>query len=158
MDTTVLAGPDDLTSFDESVIRVDEISLDLAIQQSEGEFYCQGRATAQVMLECARCLSEYETEITAKADFIICSADDAASRSGSDSELYVSFQGNALTVDIVEPVRQALVLAMSMKPVCSDDCRGLCQSCGVNLNEKSCDCKIETTDPRWDGLSDLLPE
>jgi len=156
--TTIAAGPGELSPFDGSVIRVDGVEADLAIQKSANEFFCQGQVAARMVLECARCLVKFETELTGPTDFIVCSAEDVARYSDGDNENYVRFLGNELRADIVEPVRQALVLALSMKPLCSEDCRGLCASCGANLNERTCDCKKETIDPRWDGLKNLNPE
>lgn len=157
-DVTIKAGPGEIGPFGDSVIRVDEVDLQLAVQQSAKEYFCQGRVSAQVVLECARCLVEFEAEVEGPTDFIVCSADVATGQKDTDSEEYVCFQGNDLRADIVEPVRQALMLSLSMKPLCSDDCRGLCPGCGTNLNQQTCDCENKTTDPRWDGLSDLSPK
>jgi uncharacterized protein len=157
-ETMIQANPGELGRFDNSVVRVEAAGVDLAIQKSAQEYYCQGRVTALVVLECARCLGEFEAELGGEADFVVCSEDYAAQHRGVDSEDYVCFRGNDLQVDIVEPVRQALVLAMPMKPLCAEACRGLCPTCGVNLNEQNCECKQETTDPRWDGLKNLSPD
>jgi uncharacterized protein len=42
-----------------------------------------------------------------------------------------------------------------MKPLCEENCAGLCPSCGSNLNDGPCDCKHEAIDPRWEGLQGL---
>jgi uncharacterized protein len=42
-----------------------------------------------------------------------------------------------------------------MRPICRDDCQGLCGSCGKNLNTGDCDCDTEVTDARWSGLAAL---
>ena len=155
---TIHAGPGELGPFDDSVIRVDGVELDLALQKSAREYFCQGRVTGQVVLECARCLAEFEIELNGESNFVVCSAEDVVQYREADNEDYVCYQGNELQVNVVEPVRQALMSSMPMKPLCSEDCLGLCPSCGVNLNEQNCDCKKETTDTRWDGLKDILPE
>ena len=56
-----------------------------------------------------------------------------------------------LTSDVIEYAR----LAIPLKVLCSDDCKGLCSDCGVNLNDKSCDCDSSESDPRWAPLSKL---
>ena len=152
---TIQASQGGLSPFADSVVRVNSAEIELAIQKSDDEFFCQGQVTAQVVLECARCLTRFESKLTGSLGFIACSADDIAEYLGRDTEEYVPFSGNDLSVDLVGPVQQALMLALPMKPLCADDCRGLCPSCGVNLNEKTCDCENETTDPRWDGLKGL---
>ena len=56
-------------------------------------------------------------------------------------------------VDITERIFEQIVLALPMKFVCSENCRGLCLTCGANLNLTSCSCKEETVDPRFAALA-----
>ncbi len=157
-DVTIEASAGEISPFGDNVVRMDGITVRLAIQQSAREYYCQGRVNARAALECARCLVEYDAELDGPTDFIVCSDEEKAQLGSIDSEEYVCFRGNDLRIDIVERVRQALMLALPMKPLCSEECRGLCPRCGINLNEQACECETITTDPRWDGLSDLLPK
>ena len=55
-------------------------------------------------------------------------------------------------VDLTEPLREAVMIALPQKRVCRDDCHGLCPQCGIDLNQESCRCEDESVDPRWDGL------
>jgi uncharacterized protein len=64
---------------------------------------------------------------------------------------------NTHEIDLSFGVRESLLLALPMKVLCSEDCKGLCPHCGANLNEESCDCVAETIDPRWAELRKLLP-
>jgi uncharacterized protein len=59
-------------------------------------------------------------------------------------------------LDLAEPVRQELVIAVPMHPLCTLDCAGLCVRCGHNLNAGLCDCEPEVTDGRFAQLRDLL--
>lgn len=59
-------------------------------------------------------------------------------------------------LDLSEVVRQDLLLALPNHPLCRPDCKGLCPSCGANLNEGECACAVEEIDPRWDALKSLL--
>jgi len=59
-------------------------------------------------------------------------------------------------IDLSGLVWEALALELPMKPVCSDECRGLCPVCGGNLNENDCGCRAEETDPRLLPLKKLL--
>ena len=51
-------------------------------------------------------------------------------------------------IDLGEVVREHVALQLPMKPVCRDDCRGLCPQCGANWNEGTCDCRPDDMDPR----------
>lgn len=64
-------------------------------------------------------------------------------------------------IDLKPMVRESVLLDLPDTPVCRPDCRGLCPSCGIDLNTGSCSCVIETLDPRWaalDALRDQLPD
>ena len=154
-EATIRVGSGEIEPFDDCIIRIESAECELAIQQSAQEYFCQGRLNARLVLQCARCLAEYEARIDTGIDFTVCAEEDAARYRDGDSEEYVCFKGNELQVSIVDPVRQALALALPMKPLCSEDCRGLCSQCGADLNLEQCDCNTKTTDPRWDGLADL---
>jgi len=157
-ETSIYADSCELARLDDLVVQVRAAHADLDIQKAADEYYCQGQVAARVVVECARCLGKFETELAGEVDFVVCSQQEATRHREVDEEDYVCFEGNDLRVDIVVPVRQALVLSMPMKPLCSEDCRGLCPKCGANLNERTCDCKNETPDPRWDGLKNLFPD
>ena len=60
-------------------------------------------------------------------------------------------------VDLGELVREAVVLDMDTKHLCSENCKGLCAGCGVNLNHEECRCKPEV-DPRLASLAKLLED
>jgi len=125
-ETRLEAVPGEFSPFDNSVFEVETVEVDLAIQKSGLEYFCQGQVWAQVRLECARCLVEFRTELSCKTNFIVCSDTSAGERKDIiDDEDYVHFKGDNLWVDIGEPVRQALVLELPMKPLCSKDCQGL---------------------------------
>lgn len=58
-------------------------------------------------------------------------------------------------IDLTEAIRQYIVIAMPMKPLCKETCAGLCSICGKNLNLGDCACKTEEVDPRWAELLKL---
>jgi uncharacterized metal-binding protein YceD (DUF177 family) len=59
-------------------------------------------------------------------------------------------------LDLTEAVRQYALLATPMKPLCHQDCSGLCPTCGGNLNQASCNCPPRPADLRWSELSKLV--
>jgi uncharacterized protein len=59
-------------------------------------------------------------------------------------------------LDLCEAVRQQLILAEPMRPLCRDDCAGLCVTCGADLNSEGCSCPGPGADERWRAL-DALP-
>jgi len=140
----------------------------------------EGRARARAELVCGRCLGKYQTQITgafarefrpdagpvsaghsdagarrrraAARDF---DAEETAERAEEDGvEAPLPLVGDE--VDLTLPAWEALVLELPMKPVCREDCRGLCPVCGTNLNERECGCRVEEADPRLEALKKLL--
>ncbi len=68
---------------------------------------------------CARCLEPYSADYSGR--------------------FHLDYQLNpSMTLDITEDVRQEILLSYPVRPLCRDDCRGLCPQCGANLNERSC--------------------
>ena len=58
-------------------------------------------------------------------------------------------------LDVSEAVRQYALMAIPLKPLCSETCAGLCPTCGKNLNEGPCQCPAAVPDPRWARLRNL---
>jgi uncharacterized protein len=61
-------------------------------------------------------------------------------------------------IDLNELLREQFYLALPMKPLCRDDCKGLCPQCGTNLNTGACSCATQWEDPRLAPLKGLLRE
>lgn len=59
-------------------------------------------------------------------------------------------------LDITEIVESSIISTLPIKRLCKEDCKGLCQSCGANLNKETCSCNNENIDPRLEGLRALL--
>lgn len=151
------AGPELLEPFADEVKSVAHLSVALAIQRADDEFYVQGDVDADVTLECARCLREFGTHLTGRTDFIVNAEGrpPKGERDAIDDEEYIPYHGQDMSVDITDQVREALVLAVDMKPLCEENCKGLCPRCGSNLNDGPCECSTEEIDPRWEGLQGL---
>ena len=59
-------------------------------------------------------------------------------------------------LDITEPVRESLLLAVPLQSLCREDCRGLCPVCGADRNEGDCGCDATTVDPRLAALKQFI--
>lgn len=130
---------------------------EMDVIQGDHIYFFRGEAVCEAEIECSRCLELYQDTLHGEIDFSIQEVVDGREVNLDElpeNELIVT--DNATEVDITAPMREALMLALPLKPLCRDDCRGLCPVCGVNRNEHTCECKVEKTDSRWDGLRDLL--
>ena len=116
-----------------------------------------GRLKTDVQLTCARCLSQFHQPLTLVIEeeyFPTIDILTGAPVSAPEDEpgAFTIDQNNIL--DLGEAVRQYALLAKPMKPLCRQDCSGLCPTCGTNLNVKSCNCPKNVIDPRWQKLAD----
>lgn len=132
-----------------------DIAVELEIIISDGIHYCVGSVSCQATIECVRCLEPFSADLRGTVDFSIQMAGSRRidPENVPDNEIIV--EGNRAEVDISNPIREALILEVPIKPLCDEDCLGICPHCGINRNEKECNCKTETTDPRWDGLRNV---
>lgn len=109
-------------------------------------------------LECARCADPYpfssETGFTVRYRPVPATEEVALETEVTSDQLDVEF-----TDERQIPLRKLAVeqvqLAIPMKPLCDESCRGLCVGCGANRNREQCACDTKVTDPRWEGLSAL---
>lgn len=62
------------------------------------------------------------------------------------------------TIDLSILLVQDIISSLPIQSLCSQDCQGLCQECGANLNRETCDCDKEQVDPRFAALKDLFKE
>lgn len=117
--------------------------------------------SGEARLQCSRCLTQYTEpmEISFEEEFVAGAPGEGQTEEDEEDESgrTVSFyEGDE--IDLTEPIRENILLELPMKPLCDEDCQGLCPTCGVNLNEAECKCEAvaESVDPRLAKLKDLL--
>jgi uncharacterized protein len=115
------------------------------------------KVTTEVELGCSRCLSRYGHRLDLKFEEEFVPTVDAVSGAPlppPDEGAFSIDEHHIL--DTSDAIRQYALMAIPMKPLCRDDCAGLCPSCGQNLNEGACGCPKGQVDPRWSALTKLL--
>jgi len=123
----------------------------------------QGEAEADVDLQCSRCLEPFTVHVAAPLEELFRQTIDVVSghpvpQEAGDEDLDTFDIDQNHIVDLTEPVRQALLVALPMRPLHSEDCRGLCPICGTNPNLAQCDCVVDESDPRLAALASLLTD
>jgi uncharacterized protein len=116
------------------------------------------RAHATVHLTCARCLEPFTAPMDVAFQEEFRPLIDVATGLPSampESDLAFQISPNHM-LDLAEPIRQQLLLAIEIIPICSDACRGLCPTCGANLNTDPCDCEPPLANNAFSALSGLL--
>lgn len=152
---TLQDSPQALELEAEGVTFEDSVRVELTLAKNQDQLICRGRLKARVRLECSRCLAEYPAELGSDLAFVV-DLDCGAGKETSAEDGYFVADPAATDFDIDPLVREAVLLCLPFKPLCSEQCRGLCPVCGADLNRSSCDCARESVDHRWDKLRGLL--
>ncbi|PKB71876.1 MAG: hypothetical protein BZY87_03315 [SAR202 cluster bacterium Io17-Chloro-G6] len=115
----------------------------------------------QVKLTCSRCLRgfEYSSIITIEEE----SSPTIDPVTGNTTEPPEENEGeieldDQHVLDMSEVIRQYVITGVPIKPLCREECPGLCPECGINFNEEKCKCNTVPMDPRWGSLAELLNE
>lgn len=110
-------------------------------------------ATARV--ECSRCLEPFDFPFTGAIDAVISLTDDADHR--SEEQEWYPLEGES--VDLLPAVQSALRVEIPFAPVHDEECRGICPTCGCDLNHDTCTCVSQAGDPDnpFASLKELLP-
>ena len=114
------------------------IVYDLSCQLLGSELLVRGALRQRLKCVCVRCAADFETE-AAEGEFVVS----------------VEIPDGSDFTDLTEEVREAIILALPGYPVCREDCKGLCATCGVNLNVTECACHKAGRDNRWAALDTL---
>jgi len=117
----------------------------------------EGSLATRVELACARCLEPVLQDVNHKFDLLYrpLGADagkEELSVTAVEAEVGY-YQGEGLLLEDV--LQEQVLLALPLKAICRDDCKGLCPHCGKNLNAEQCACAEPLEDPRWSALKDI---
>lgn len=115
------------------------ILLELDIFNTSDSFVVEGSLKAEIILSCSRCLEKYNSKLELNISEDVMKAD-----MEDEEELYLD-----------EIIIDNIILSLPMKPLCAEDCKGICPQCGQNLNQGECDCKVEMVDPRLEKLKEF---
>ncbi len=119
----------------------------------------EGDFTGQVRQNCARCLEEFTVAVPFHVEDEYRPIIDVVSglpAEEPEAEEMVLRISPTHTLDLSEAVRQALLVELPMRPVCREECRGLCPQCGRNLNLEQCSCRPADGHPGLAALARLL--
>jgi uncharacterized protein len=140
---------------DELIVRA-PVRYDLEVSRLGSTVSIKGCVEAIVEAACSRCAERIEIPVDRdfKAVFVTPDTgetDRAVELDAGDLDLDY-YQGGV--IDGLQLLAEQIVLEVPMKALCVEDCRGLCATCGANLNHTDCDCEAEV-DPRWASLQGL---
>ena len=120
-----------------------------------GQFYWHGTIEGDVALECSRCLGEASAHVVDEAHFIFAEAGTEGLEDDPDVFL---LDDRKAELDLRPALREEWLLNVPGYALCRVDCKGLCLTCGAELNLGPCACESSSADPRWSELDRLRGE
>jgi uncharacterized protein len=129
-----------------------ELTLDLRLESVTEGVLVSGTVTGPVEGECGRCLAELGETLTVSIQELFAYEDSATDETTEEDEVG-RLQDDM--IDLEPTLRDAVVLALPVNPLCREDCPGLCPDCGVRWDELPEDHHHEQIDQRWAKLSKL---
>ena len=117
----------------------------------------KGKLDTRLEVLCARCLEPVVHPIVRSFDLLyrplgIDSGHEELSVTDAEAEIGY-YEGGSLLLE--DALREQVLLALPLKTLCREDCKGLCPHCGKNMNEIECGCVDEVEDPRWSALKEI---
>lgn len=113
------------------------LTFDLDVEVVRGEFLARGRLHIPLEFTCSRCLTPFGARIDVNRFTF--------SQQVEGSE----------TIDLTGNLREDIIIALPIKPLCAQTCKGMCARCGKNLNLERCSCAPRSGDARWSALEGL---
>jgi len=115
-----------------------------------------GQVDMQIPLECGRCLGEFSLDLSTPVELTYTGRPPEMDEEVelSEEDLLRVFMDDE--IDLGHLVEEQALLNIPMRPLCSEECKGLCPKCGADLNIEECQCPKETGDPRMQVLRKLL--
>jgi uncharacterized protein len=134
---------------------VSPVALSFDVDRQEtGRYRVAGRLTGELELTCSRCLEPFRLPVATEFDLrYVPRVENAGEgeREVEEDDLSTAFYDGD-EIDLAQLIMEQFQLALPMKPLCRDDCKGLCPTCGTNLNTGACDCNQKWEDPRFAAL------
>ncbi len=117
----------------------------------------KGSLATSLEISCARCLDPVTQKLTREFDLLYrpLGADSGRDEmSVTDAEAEISYyEGDGVALEDV--LREQVLLAVPVKVICRENCKGLCPHCGKNWNQEECLCAAEQEQPRWAALKEI---
>lgn len=126
------------------------VAAEGTVRNTAGVLVMTGAISTCIHGTCDRCARDFDREVRFPIDVVLVT--ELADEENEDEWVF-PLEGDSADLDDI--VRTAFVLSLDSKLLCREDCKGICQRCGKNLNDGPCNCQKEL-DPRFAALKQLL--
>jgi uncharacterized protein len=130
----------------------------LRVDRIDSEIVVRGELEVDLKFQCSRCLRDFSRSLTIPVDAVYHPVEELGAEERHEvmsEELDMDFYAGE-ELDVLNLLNEQIALHTPMKPLCSDECRGICPKCGADLNYENCKCTAGSIDPRFEPLKKLL--
>jgi uncharacterized protein len=143
---------------EEEAVFLEAVHTEVALNRTGEEIFIKGRIRTTMSFICCRCLSPFEFEIDSTFDLVYLPEELEEEKEQLETEdLQKNFYYNR-RVDIRRIILEQLNLTFPTRPLCSEDCPGLCPVCGKSIREGKCSCNLDKKDTRLNKLKIFLKD
>jgi uncharacterized protein len=131
------------------------LEVHVTYSRSELDLFFDGEVRGKVRARCGRCLESFPLDVAQEFSFVLTPATRLTGEIElAPGDLTQSFYEGS-EIDLTPLMTEQILLALPTRPLCGEECRGLCPQCGSNRNSGQCACVVESGDPRWAALRNL---
>ncbi len=132
--------------------------VEAVVRRIDQEVWIKGKLSARVSFICSRCLAPYEFPVEAGFDLVYLPEEiDILKEELDEDDMSWVFYNNS-QIDLGEVILEQVNLTFPLKPLCSEECEGICAVCGQIRRQGKCACLVKEEDPRLRKLKNLLRE
>ena len=132
----------------------EEFAARLFLIPQEKGCILHGSLTGKVNVPCIRCTEDATISINQDFDEVFM-LDEELSSDDTEPNIRIANESTGIEVEIAGVLWEEFIIAIPVKPLCKDDCKGICPECGKDLNTGKCECEESTFDPRFAVLKNL---
>lgn len=126
------------------------VETEIVVHSKDEDYFLDGQVRTTLTLACDRCLEDGAYPLEGKLRVWLVSKVRPDIDPNVDHVILLSAQQPE--VDLTEVIAESVYLERPQKTLCREDCKGLCPSCGTNLNQEQCGCETREIDERWLAL------
>jgi len=135
------------------------VQSDITAEREFDHIRVSGRVSTRITLACSRCLADYETDIDSSFTIFFRKATSQDSVEEDEIELneqdLISATYSGDEIDLTHEIEEQVVMEIPLKPLCHEECKGLCPVCGADLNQADCSCPRSQTSLKFSALKDF---
>lgn len=137
---------------DEDVVFLEPVRVDLSIKKIGEEVFIKGEMKTCLSFICSRCLIPFEFPVHSRFDLVYFPDELDVMKDQLESDDISKLFYYSHKIDVKEVILEQLNLAFPVKPLCSEDCQGICPVCGKLIRNDKCSCVTKNSDPRLEKL------